>query len=215
MSLMFKIQQGISPPYLIELCPPLTRDRTEYNLRTGMNITIPAQRTTTYHKSSFPQSINDWNNLNIQTRNSTTIENFKDKQKSTSPHKPNPLYHHNSCNAAINQTRMRLGLSALSSQRHDYNHIDDPRCRSCNAKTEDTTHYFLICPTYAIARPTLMENTCEIISKYQIDINFTNRQFCSFYVDTLLKGSMLLTLEDNKAIMKTCQAFIRESHRFP
>jgi hypothetical protein len=215
MNLMFKIQHGITPPYLTELCPPLTRDRTEYNLRTGMNITIPAQRTTTYHKSFFPQSINDWNNMDIQTRNSPSIENFKDKQKSTSSHKSNPLFHHNSNNAAINQTRMRLGLSALSSHRHDYNHINDPRCMSCNGKIEDPIHYFLICPTYAPARPPLMLSTCNIISKYPIDIDFTNRQFCIFFVDTLLKGSTMITLDDNKSIMKTCQAFIRESHRFP
>jgi hypothetical protein len=25
----------------------------------------------------------------------------------------------------------------------------------------------------------------------------------------------MITLDDNKSIMKTCQAFIRESHRFP
>jgi hypothetical protein len=180
-----------------------------------MNITVPAQRTTTYQKSFFPQSINDWNSLNIQLRNSTSIVNFKDKQKATSLHKPNPLYHHNSSNSAINQTRMRLGLSALSSHRHDYNHIDDPKCRSCSGKIEDPIHYFLICPTYANARPTLMLNACAIIFKYQINVDFTNRRFCTFFVNTLLKGSMLLTLDDNKAIMNICRTFIRESHRFP
>jgi hypothetical protein len=180
-----------------------------------MNITVPPQRTTTYQKSFFPQSINDWNVLDLNIRNSTSITNFKDKQKTTSLHKPNPLYHHNSNNSAINQTRMRLGLSALSSHRHDYNHIDDPKCRSCSAKTEDTIHYFLICPTYSNARPMLMLNACAIIFKYQINVNFTDKRFCTFFVNTLLKGSMLLTLEDNKAIMKICQTFIRESHRFP
>jgi hypothetical protein len=212
---MFKIQNGISPTYLSDICPPLTRDRTDYNLRTGMNITVPAQRTTSYQKSFIPQSIKEWNNLDLTLRTITSIEHFKDKQKATSAHKPNPLYHHSNNKAAINQTRMRLGLSALSSQRHDYNHIDDPKCRFCNSKIEDTIHYFLICPTFSLVRPALMQSAVNIIFKYQIDVNFTNRRFCKFFVDTLLKGSTLLTLSDNKEMMKIAQTFIRESHRFP
>jgi hypothetical protein len=215
MNQMFKIQQGLSPKYLSDICPPLTRDRTDYNLRTGMNITVPPQCTTTYQNSFFPQSINDWNLLNINLRNSTSIDNFKDKQKATSTHKPNPLYHHNSSNAAINQTRIRLGLSALSSQRHDYNHIDDPKCRTCNGKVEDPIHYFLICPTYATARPNMMQNACRIIFKYQINVDFTKKQFCKFFVDTLTQGSDMITFEDNREMIKIGQTFICESHRFP
>jgi hypothetical protein len=37
----------ISPMYLINACPQLTRDRTNYDLRSGMNITMPQKRTTT------------------------------------------------------------------------------------------------------------------------------------------------------------------------
>jgi hypothetical protein len=215
MNLMFKIQNGISPTYLSDICPPLTRDRTDYNLRTGMNITVPAQRTTTYQNSFIPQSIKDWNNLDLTLRNNPSIENFKEKQKATSSHKSNPLYHHSNNKASINQTRMRLGLSALSSQRFDYKHIDDPKCRFCNGKVEDTVHFFLICPSFALVRPNLMQNAVDILFKYPIDVNFTNKRFCKFFVDTLLQGSMLLAFDDNKEMMSLGQRYIRESHRFP
>jgi hypothetical protein len=63
LNLMFKIQNNLAPKYLTDLCPKLTSERTTYDLRTGMNITQPQTKTTTYQKSFFPQSIKDWNNL--------------------------------------------------------------------------------------------------------------------------------------------------------
>jgi hypothetical protein len=215
MNVMFKIQNGLIPPYLKNICPPLTRNRTEYNLRTGMNITVPFQRTTTYQKSYFPQTIKDWNNLDINFRQSPSIENFKDKIKATSNQKPNPLYHHNNSKAAINQTRMRLGLSALSSQRFNYKHIDDPKCNYCNARVEDPCHFFMTCPNFALHRPELMINACGILFKYDIQVDFRKQRFRNFFIETILGGSTVLTPADNKALMNLCQNYIRESQRFP
>jgi hypothetical protein len=215
MNVMFKIQHNLVPPYLHNICPPLTRDRTTYDLRTGMNITVPNQRTTTYQKSFFPQSIKDWNNLNKNFRQATSIDSFKDKLKATSNQKSNPLYHHNNNNAAINQTRMRLGLSALSFQRYEYKHIDDPKCRTCNAGIEDPVHYFMTCPTYVLPRPALMINACAILFTYDIKVDFRLKRFRKFLVKTLLGGSDVLIATDNHKMMELCQDFIRESKRFP
>jgi hypothetical protein len=180
-----------------------------------MNITVPVQRTTTYQKSFFPQSIKDWNNLDNKLRQAPSIETFKDQLKATSNQKPNPLYHHNNNRAAIQQTRMRLGLSALSSQRFDYNHIDNPTCNFCNANMEDPCHYFMTCPSFSLHRPEFMINTCAILFLYDIEVDFTVRRFREYFIKTILGGSTVLTLEDNKKLMDICQIFIRESHRFP
>jgi hypothetical protein len=180
-----------------------------------MNITIPAQRTTAYQKSYFPQSIKDWNNLDRKLKQAPSIENFKDKLKATSNQKPNPLYHHNNNRAAINQTRMRLGLSALSSQRCDYNHIDNPKCNFCSAKVEDPCHYFMTCPNFSVHRPELMINACAILFPYDIQVDFRARSFRNFFIKTILGGSTVLTLADNKQLMDICQKFIRDSQRFP
>jgi hypothetical protein len=110
MNVMFKIQNGLVPPYLADTCPPLTRDRTTYHLRSGMNITTPQIRTSTYQKSFFPQTINDWNELDRATRGLKTIDTFKDKLKNSLGYKTNHLYHQYPSKAAVNQTRMRLGL---------------------------------------------------------------------------------------------------------
>jgi hypothetical protein len=135
LNVMYKLQNGLTPPYLEAICPPLTRDRTDYNLRTGLNVTVPQQRTTTYHNSFIPQTIKDWNELSNTFRQAVSLDVFKDLLKHLAGFKINKLFHHESNKAAINLTRIRLGLSGLSSQRHDYNHIDNRKCTPCGAKS--------------------------------------------------------------------------------
>ena len=180
-----------------------------------MNITTPQQRTTSYHKFFFPQSINDWNALNLHTRNSPTIISFKDKLKSSSGYKINPLYHQSPSNAFINQTRIRLGLSGLSSQRHDYKHITDPKCQTCNARKEDPFHYFVLCPTYNGQRPPLLEGICDIFREKGIEVDFRRPLFRNFLINTILRGTDILDDNSNKIIFTLAQTYIRESHRFP
>ena len=215
LSLMYKIQSNQAPLYLQNSCPPLTRNRTLYNLRSGMNITTPQQRTSTYQNSFFPQTIKDWNNLDILTRNATSIQSFKDSIKKATGYRVNKLYHHDSSKAAISQTRMRLGLSGLSAHRHHYKHIDNPKCPTCGAKTENPTHFFLLCPTFAAHRPTLITESCDIFQKYGVIIDFRERRFREYFILTLLNGSPSMTLRDNKSIFTLVQSFIHHSHRFP
>jgi hypothetical protein len=215
LNIMFKIQNGLTPPYLKESCPPLTRDRTAYALRSALNITTPHQRTTTYQKSFYPQTIRDWNSLPRKLRMATSIDTFKEGQKSTTGFKVNTLFHHNSSKAAIDLTRIRLGLSGLSAQRHDYNHIDDPRCLTCGAKSEDPQHFFLTCPTYSNPRPALLQPVTDILDEHGIEIDFRKRSFRIALVNTLLKGSECLSQETNKFILNQSQTFIKNSHRFP
>jgi hypothetical protein len=215
LNIMFKIQNGLTPPYLRGICPPLTRNRTDYYLRTGANITTPAQRTTTYHMSFIPHTIRDWNNLDILSKSSTSIECFKYKLKKSLGSNPNPLFFHNNSKAAINQSRIRMGLSALSSQRFDYRHIDNPKCLTCNARTEDPAHYFLLCPTYDTVRPDFLDGITDILRKSNIIIDFTKRHFRVFMIRTILNGSTILSDNENKEVMKLTQQYIRDSKRFP
>jgi hypothetical protein len=213
---MFKIQNGLSPPYLSEMCPPLTRDRTTYNLRSRENITTPHSKTATFQKSFFPQSIADWNNLGMETRNIKTIDAFKEFQKKTCGYKTNQLYHHYLSKAAINHTRLRLGLSGLASHRHDYNHIDNPKCPLCPARCEDPVHYFLICPAHAAHREKFMRETCHILHSIDnLEVEFRSQRFRNLFINIILKGSNLLSEAENKKIFEIAQNYIRESQRFP
>jgi hypothetical protein len=214
MNVMYKLQKGLLPPYLTELCPPLTRDRTIYNLRSGMNITTPQVRTTTYQSSFFPKSINEWNNLELVARQSVSISAFKEYYKKKSGCKPNKLFSKYSTRAAINHTRIRLGLSGLASQRHDYNHIDNPECIKCRATCEDPIHYFLLCPNYEIARADFLEEICQILHDNNVEVDFNSNHFIKAFIDMILNGTALLDETSNSEIFKITQTFINDSNRF-
>jgi hypothetical protein len=215
LNIMFKIQNNIAPYYLQSLCPPLTRDRTNYNLRSNLNITTPQQRTSTYQKSFFPRTIKDWNNLDRKFKLLPSIESFKNLLKNSSAQKTNKLYHHDSSKAAISHTRMRLGLSGLSAHRFNYNHIKDPICPTCASKHEDPAHFFLLCPTFARHRPTLLREVCDLLFLYGIQVDFLNRAFRDYFILTLLKGSPNFNLAINKLIFQHVQTYIHSSQRFP
>jgi hypothetical protein len=214
LNVMYKVQNNLTPPYLQGACPPLTRDHTAYNLRNAMNITTPQMRTTTYQKSFFPQTISDWNQLDCKIRNLPSINSFKDKLKLTSSPKPNPLFHHDSSKAAINHTRLRLGLSGLSAHRHHYHHIPDPKCPTCDAPSEDLVHYFLTCPTYSTQRREFLLDISDILFLHNIDIDFRKRAFRTFLIDTLLNGSTVFSTVENVGIMNITKTFIQDTHRF-
>jgi hypothetical protein len=215
MNVMFKLQHGLLPPYLSEICPPLTKDRTKHDLRSGMNVTTPQTRTTTYQQSYFPKSIKEWNDLEVSVRSCLSIDSFKEHQKKTSGYKSNPLFRKYSTKAAINHTRIRLGLSGLSSQRHDYNHIDDPKCLTCDATCEDPAHYFLLCPTYESARADFLEGICQILHENSIEIDFTNNHFVNAFIDMILNGTTLVNDDTNLNIFQLTQSYIEDSKRFP
>jgi hypothetical protein len=217
MSQMYKIQMGLAPPYLTNSCPPLTKDRTTYNLRSGMNISAPQTRTTTYQKSFYPQSIRDWNGMDPELRNAKSINAFKDRQRKivNSKFKTNSLFHHSNTNEAINHTRIRLGLSGLAFQRYDYNHIDDPKCTRCSEKSEDPLHFFLICPVFEDERIDLIQKVCEVLDSNDIKIDLDSPTLGEEFIEMLLRGTPLMDEKDNKKILILAQAFIKQTKRFP
>jgi hypothetical protein len=217
MSQMYKIQMGLAPPYLTDSCPPLTKDRTTYNLRTGMNISSPQTRTTSYQKSFFPQSIKEWNALDPNLKNAKSIDAFKDRQKKAvnSKFKTNPLFHHSNTREAINHTRIRLGLSGLAFQRYEYKHIDSPKCLKCSIENEDPMHYFLLCPAFDDAREDLIRNVCEILQQNEIYIDLGAPTLGEEFIEIILRGTPLLDEIENKKILLQAQSFIKITHRFP
>jgi hypothetical protein len=215
LNVMFKLQRGMAPDYLLNLCPPLTRDRTTCNLRTGSNVTMPQIKTSTYQNSYFPQTIKDWNELATKDREVGTIATFKENQKKKLGYKVNHTFHLYSSRAAVNHTRMRLGLSGLASQRFDYKHITDPKCIRCNAKVENPVHYFLNCPAYAAHRAEFLAQTCHVLQINGIVVDFSRTRSKNFFIDTILKGSILLDDLNNSIIFTFTQDYIRKTQRFP
>ena len=169
-----------------------------------------------FQKSFFPQSIDDWNKLDTSIRDAKTIETFKENNKKKCKFKVNRLYHQYPSKAVTNHTRMRLGLSGLTFQRFEYNHIDNPKCPLCPAQREDLEHYFMTCPAYAVHRVSFMTDICQILNSIDnLEVEFRSKRFRNQFIDIILKGTPLLSDENNKRIFEITQKFIQNSQRFP
>jgi hypothetical protein len=103
----------------------------------------------------------------------------------------------------------------LASQRKDYNHIENPKCPTCNAKCEDPTHYFLLCPTYEAPRADFLEGICQILYDNSIEVNFNSNLFVKAFIDMILTGTELLNDDFNSSIFQITQSYINETKRFP
>ena len=103
--------------------------------------------------------------------------------------------------AAVNHTRMRLGLSALNSQRYKYNMVPSPSCERCGTSKEDPYHIFFVCPAYAVPRQTLTQDLNRILS---VDI-LQNKKTIEII---LLYGSEILDHHTNLILFTALHDFI-------
>ena len=97
---------------------------------------------------------------------------------------------------------------------HDYNHIDNSRCISCNALCEDPAHYFLLCPAYEIPHADFLDEICQILHENNVEVDFNSNLFVSAFIDMILNGTELLNGTSNSDIFKITQTFITNSDRF-
>ena len=96
---------------------------------------------------------------------------------------------------------MRLGLSALNSQRYKYNMVPSPPCERCGVSKEDPYHIFFVCPAYAVTRQTLTQDLNRILS---VDILRNKKQVEII----LLYGSEILDHHANLILFTTLHDFI-------
>ena len=211
---MYKIQHDLVPEYLINACPPLVGQQTEYNLRNADNIALPMGRRTDYFKSFFPSSIRIWNKLDRHIKARDSIESFKYHLKRAKCRKKKKLYSRFNGTWAINHTRMRLGLSGLKAQRFEYKHVLLPTCDYCGARKEDEIHYFLQCRAFAPMRVILLNDVNTLYRRKHIHMDLTRTLVQKSLVSCLLKGDDRLSEVENIELFNTVQQFIKESKRF-
>ena len=115
--MIYKIIHGIAPSYLTSVLPRL-RD-PGYHLRSSDNMTLPTPlaRLSCVRNSFFNSSIKLRNALHQNIRSSSSYSSFRAKllqcHKSNSKFNPK-IYPRFLGKIAVNHTRMRLGLSALT-----------------------------------------------------------------------------------------------------
>ena len=142
-----------------------------------------------FKDSCFPAVISEWNSLNIDIRDSSSINVFKKELLKFIRPEANSTYNINDTKGLKLLTRLRLGLSHLGDHkfRHNFQDCVSPMCY-CDQDIETTTHFLLHCPNHHCARKTLF-----------IKINEVNgtilRQSDSTIKQVLLLGDNKLDLE--------------------
>ena len=118
LAIMYKIVAKATSPYLYELLPSTVNQRSNRSLRSGHNLSPFSCRIERFKSSFFPATVNKWNSLDIEMRESKSL-GFKnqicDKFCTT---KYNKLFNFSiSRCASILHTRLRLVCPNYAAQR--------------------------------------------------------------------------------------------------
>jgi hypothetical protein len=195
--MMYKILKKTAPEYLADLLPPENNELIGYDLRNSQNIVIPKVKLETFRRSFFPLAINLWNKLPENTRQVTTIDDYKTELKKGNK-EPNILYYYGKRWPSVHHARIRIGCSKLNYDLcYNLHVINEPNC-TCGA-IEDAYHYFIECPNYI---DFCIDWFCAILS------------FTDVELDVLLQGDPNLNVEQNKAIFDAVYLYFERTRRF-
>ena len=127
--LFYKIFHEKSPSYLSQLIPP---NNNVYATRSSQGNKISSFKTrhNFFKDSFFPAVISEWNSLDVNIRNSSSINVFKKELLKFITPVPNSTYNINDSKGLTLHTRLRLGLSHLGDHtfRHNFQDCASPMC---------------------------------------------------------------------------------------
>ncbi|MES9994334.1 MAG: reverse transcriptase family protein [Candidatus Thiodiazotropha sp.] len=197
LTLFYKMINSLTPLYLTSLVPQAVSNLSRYNLRNSNDLQSINARTNQYFHSFLPSTVRDWNNLPEETKQSASLQCFKNSlKKNTQP--PVPKYYYTgSRKAQVLHTRLRTNCSSLNLHLFLKNITESPLCR-CGS-IENTEHFFLYCRYYQEQRDELL----SVVMPYQIPT-----------VNLFLYGDKNLSQQTNKVIFESVQKFIIGTKRF-
>ena len=196
LSLMYKIVNREAPGYLIDLLPDQINERTPYQLRNNQNFEVPFTRLCSFENSFYPSTLRLWNDLDIETRNSPTLLEFKRKIKNV---QDKPISHSfvGERTQEIALVRIKHNCSSLNADLNRVNIVPSPFC-TCGPSIENANHYFFHCPLYHVSRNRLIASLPPVV----------------ITIETVINGHESLTREANQQIRKSVLQFIKETGRF-
>ena len=156
----YKIFNDKSPSYLFNLIPNFNR---VHNIRLSYNIPPIKVRHDYFKNSFFPSAISEWNKLDLNIRNSASLNAFKKKLLNFIRPCANSIFDiHNPFGIKI-LTRLRLGLSLFHEHkfRHCFQDTLNPLCEWAK-DIESTMHFFLYYTNFHIPRQTLFQKIRNI-----------------------------------------------------
>ena len=202
----YKIQNGLTPPYLREPLPP---PRTHlYGLRSANVLEEIRFHSDSYRDSFYPDSIRCWNRIGYALRNSPTLKSFKTSLFALYRPSPKRIFDIHDIPGIKWLYQLRVELSPLNEHKRKYNFLDTPsdKCSVCKT-TENLVHFFLYCSRFIDARHTLFELALSL------NCNFEQLQ-AKGKIKLFLYGDTSLTKAQNKLLLKATLKYLRDSERF-
>ncbi len=166
-------------------------------LRNNSNFTLIKTNKEYFDSSFFPETIRLWNNLNDRLKSVTSYEAFTEKLNTPTFEIPKH-YYSGSRKTNVILARLRMCCSELNDDLYKIGVTHSPAC-SCGARKENSFHYFMTCPNYAIIRQQLHAELIKL-TKYSIG--------------TILYGDKTKSEQVNTDIVILVHNFIVESNRF-
>jgi hypothetical protein len=151
--LLYKIVNNQAPGYLRNVLPDRVDNRHNHNTRQSANILEISLKTKFYSDYFLPSSIQLWNRLSIDTRNSRSLNVFKERIKTQNSKCP-AHYYSGTRLGRILYTRLRMNSSSLNEHLFIRNLVDSPNC-ACG-QVESTFHFLISCNKYTDLRNELM-----------------------------------------------------------
>jgi hypothetical protein len=109
---------------------------------------------------------------------------------------------------------MRLGLSGLKDQRHDYNHVPISTCDCCGYRKDDSLHFLLKCRAFAPMRRKLLHKVSRLYMSINIYHDLSRTLVQRELVDKLLNGEPRMSELQNIELFNMVQDYIGDSKRF-
>ena len=199
---MYKIVHNLVPNYLRNIFLHFPTPDKTFNYFTRRRSDLPhfRARTDLFNKSFFPSATRLWNLLPLATRNSPSLSQFKSKleHQTVRPVKHPSLYYVGKRKLAVLHARLRMGRSQLNQHLFQIGVKDSPDC-ICGTGIEDVWHFFFSCPRYIVPRNKLHSSIINL---------------APFTLETLLLGSAVCNVENNKSIFLCVHDYIEDTRRF-
>jgi hypothetical protein len=168
LQLFYNIQNGSTPPYLLDLIPSSIQSTTIYPLRNGNDIIVPFCRLSLTRDYFVPSTVRKWNSLNLSVRNLDTLSKFK-KAIRSSISMPIPRYYsYGSRKLNIILTQLRCNASFLNYDLCKVKILSNASC-NCGAPCENSHHFFFDCDKYTDNREILFNSLNWLPSNINID----------------------------------------------
>ena len=200
------LPESKAPNYITEIMPQTREQETNRSLRNAQAHTQERLNTTSYQRSFFIKTNQQYNQLPNAVR-SLTPNTFK-KYLAEHLGLPTPSEYHifGSKKGNILHTQLRNEMSRLNSHLYKTQYTDSPAC-PCGFRTESIRHFIFSCPIYTQQRNTLFNELGQAL-QHDIRLNPTHLQ-----QQILLHGHDLDSGE-GRLVARYFQAFFINSHRF-